>query len=123
MIPLKPDCRYALVIPTSMGVRLTPEAGQPFHCSTRFVMQATSAESNVGSVCSYLLPNDADGPKVKILTAFVKDSPVSRFIKDDLASRHMAFEGPEIDPGEAAQAKRRIGAVTLGHIPPPLKTS
>ena len=26
------------------------------------------------------------------------------------------------DPGEAAQAKRRIGAVTLGHIPPPLKT-
>ncbi len=27
------------------------------------------------------------------------------------------------DPGEAAQAKRRIGAVTLGHIPPPLKES
>lgn len=27
------------------------------------------------------------------------------------------------DPGEAAQAKRRIGAVTLGHIPPPLKAS
>lgn len=27
------------------------------------------------------------------------------------------------DPGEAAQAKRRIGAVTLGHVPPPLKTS
>ncbi len=24
------------------------------------------------------------------------------------------------DPGEAAQAKRRIGAVTLGHVPPPL---
>tara|TARA_R110002049_G_scaffold44333_5_gene130111 strand:- start:168071 stop:171313 length:3243 start_codon:yes stop_codon:yes gene_type:complete len=27
------------------------------------------------------------------------------------------------DPGEAAQAKRRIGAVTLGHLPPPLKDS
>lgn len=27
------------------------------------------------------------------------------------------------DPGEAAQAKRRIGAVTLGHIPPPLLRS
>ena len=24
------------------------------------------------------------------------------------------------DPGEAAQAKRRISAVTIGHIPPPL---
>ncbi|MCV3271377.1 cobaltochelatase subunit CobN [Roseobacter sinensis] len=27
------------------------------------------------------------------------------------------------DPGEAAQAKRRIGAVTLGHVPPPLRES
>ncbi|PVX30311.1 cobaltochelatase subunit CobN [Sphingomonas pokkalii] len=27
------------------------------------------------------------------------------------------------DPGEAAQAKRRIGAVTIGHLPPPLKTA
>ena len=27
------------------------------------------------------------------------------------------------DPGEAAQAKRRIGAVTLGHLPPPLVAS
>ncbi|MCA1435263.1 cobaltochelatase subunit CobN [Bradyrhizobium sp. BRP20] len=27
------------------------------------------------------------------------------------------------DPGEAAQAKRRIGAVTIGHLPPPLETS
>ena len=27
------------------------------------------------------------------------------------------------DPGEAAQAKRRIGAITLGHMPPPLLDS
>lgn len=27
------------------------------------------------------------------------------------------------DPGEAAQAKRRIGALTLGHLPPPLRRS
>ncbi len=27
------------------------------------------------------------------------------------------------DPGEAAQAKRRIGAVTIGHMPPPLSAS
>ncbi len=27
------------------------------------------------------------------------------------------------DPGEAAQAKRRVSAVTLGHIPPPLRES
>ncbi|WP_417809008.1 cobaltochelatase subunit CobN [Thioclava sp.] len=27
------------------------------------------------------------------------------------------------DPGEAAQAKRRIGAVTLGHLPPPMRAA
>jgi cobaltochelatase CobN len=27
------------------------------------------------------------------------------------------------DPGEAAQAKRRIGAITLGHLPPPMQAS
>ena len=27
------------------------------------------------------------------------------------------------DPGEAAQAKRRIGALTLGHLPPPMQAS
>lgn len=27
------------------------------------------------------------------------------------------------DPGEAAQAKRRIGALTIGHMPPPMATS
>ncbi|SDP18592.1 cobaltochelatase CobN subunit [Filomicrobium insigne] len=27
------------------------------------------------------------------------------------------------DPGEAAQAKRRLGAVTLGHMPPPMRDS
>ncbi len=27
------------------------------------------------------------------------------------------------DPGEAAQARRRIGALTLGHLPPPLATA
>lgn len=38
---------------------------------------------------------------------------------------HMPVIYPFIvnDPGEAAQAKRRIGAVTLGHVPPPLRLS
>jgi 2-dehydro-3-deoxygluconokinase len=56
-------------------------------------MQATSAETNVASVSSYL------GLPVKVLTIFVKGSPVARFIKDNLASRHMAYEGPEVDQG------------------------
>lgn len=89
MIELKKDCKYSLLVPTSMGIRLTPENGQPFHCSKNFIMQATSAETNVASVSSYL------GLPVKVLTAFVKESPVARFIKDDLASRHMDYEGPE----------------------------
>jgi len=92
-IELKKDCRYALLVPTSMGGRLTPDNGQPFHCSRRFTLQATSAETNVASVSSYL------GLPVKVLTTFVKGSPVARFIKDDLASRHIDVEGKEIDQG------------------------
>ena len=88
-IELKKNCKYAMLVPTSMGVRLTPENGQPFHCSQKFIMEASSAETNVASVSSYL------GLPVKVLTAFVKDSPVARFIKDDLAGRHMDYEGPE----------------------------
>ena len=56
-------------------------------------MQVTSAETNVASIASYL------GLPVKVLTAFVKGSPVARMIKDNLAARHMAYEGPEIEQG------------------------
>ena len=89
MLSMKTDARYALVVPTSMGVRITPVNGQPTHSSKMFEMQATSAETNVASIASYL------GLPTKVLTAFVSDSPIARFIKDDLAARHMEYEGPE----------------------------
>jgi len=53
-------------------------------------MQATSAETNVASIPAYL------GLPVKVLTTFVKDSPIAQFIKNNLASRHMAYEGKEV---------------------------
>ncbi|HOG49279.1 MAG TPA: sugar kinase [Lentisphaeria bacterium] len=92
-LQLRSDAAYSLLVPTSMGIRLTPVDAQPFHCSTMFQMQVTSAETNVASIASYL------GLPVKVLTAFVKDSPIARMIKDNLASRHMAYEGPEIEQG------------------------
>ncbi|MCK5198326.1 MAG: hypothetical protein KAR21_08245, partial [Spirochaetales bacterium] len=67
-INLRDNCKYALLVPTSMGVRLTPVSGQPVHSSDTFKMHATSAETNVASVSSYL------GLTVKVLTAFVKGS-------------------------------------------------
>ena len=39
------------------------------------------------------------GLPVKILTTFVKDSPIARFIKDNLAGRHIAYEGVEVEQG------------------------
>ncbi len=90
---LKNNCKYALLTPTSMGVRITPIDRQPVHSSDTFKMQATSAESNVVTISSLL------GLPVKILTRFIKGSPVSRFIKDNLASRHIDFEGAEIEQG------------------------
>lgn len=90
---LRQDARYGLIVPTSMGVRITPENRQPVHTASRFIMQATSAETNVASVSASL------GVPVKVLTAFVAGSPIARFIKDDLASRHMDYEGPEVLQG------------------------
>ncbi|QEG00513.1 2-dehydro-3-deoxygluconokinase [Stieleria maiorica] len=108
MIELRNNAKYALVIPTSMGTRLTPVDHQPFHCSDTFKMQATSAESNVGSVSSFL------GLPVKILTAFVKDSPVARFIKDDLARRHMDYEGPEFEQSTPWGVRHQINMADSG---------
>jgi 2-dehydro-3-deoxygluconokinase len=51
---LRENAKYALVAPTSMGVRITPEERQPVHTSRRFLMQATSAESNVLTVSAAL---------------------------------------------------------------------
>jgi 2-dehydro-3-deoxygluconokinase len=92
-IELRKKFTWALVVPTSMGVRITPFNGQPVHCSDTFHMQATSAETNVVSVSSCL------GLPVKILTTFVKDSPIARFIKDNLSLRHIAYEGAELEQG------------------------
>jgi 2-dehydro-3-deoxygluconokinase len=92
-IELKNDCNYALLVPTSMGLRLTPVNGQPMHVGGTMQMQVTSAETNVASVSSFL------GLPVKVLTTFVKDSPIARLIKDDLASRHMDYEGVDVDQG------------------------
>jgi 2-dehydro-3-deoxygluconokinase len=92
-IELRKDSAFSLLVPTSMGVRLTSANGQPMHSSDTFMMQATSAETNVASVSSYL------GLRVKVLTTFVKDSPIARFIKDNLASRHIDYEGKEVPQG------------------------
>ena len=100
--------KYALIVATSMGLRLTPLDSQPFHCSDTFKMQATSAESNVASVSSYL------GMPVKVLTAFVNGSPVSHFIKDNIKSRRMDFEGSEFAQGGPWGYRHQINMACSG---------
>lgn len=90
---IKENARYALVVPTSMGVRITPHNRQPVHTGDTFFMQATSAETNVASVASYL------GQSVKVLTAFVEDSPIAAFIKQNLRSRGMDMEYKSVPQG------------------------
>lgn len=106
---LKKKYNYALLTATSMGVRLTPNNGQPVHTSRNFEMRATSAESNVLSICSFL------GMPSKILTNFVKGSPIAQIIKDDLSSRHMDFEGPEIEQGGAWGFRHQINIADSGY--------
>lgn len=93
MLPLKSNFKYSLIVPTSMGVRITPVNAQPVYSTNMFQMQATSAETNVAAVSSYL------GLPVKVLTTFVKESPIAAFIKADLRARNMDYEGPEVPQG------------------------
>ena len=90
---LRENCRWGIVVPTSMGVRITPTEHRPVQTADLFSMQATSAESNVLSVSAAL------GQPVKALTAFVSDSPIAAFIKGDLRRRGIAYEGPEVEQG------------------------
>ncbi len=104
----KAQKKYSLIAATSMGVRFTPIDSQPFYCSDTFKMHATSAESNAASIPSYL------GMPTKILTAFVKGSPVSRFIRDSLKSRGMDFEGPEFEQGGPWGYRHQINMADSG---------
>ena len=108
-ISLKQGCKYALLVPTSMGLRITPENGQPVQSSDVFHLQATSAETNVASVASYL------GLPVKVLTTFVKGSPFAAFIKSDLRRRGMDFEGPEVPQGGPWGYRHQINIADSGY--------
>lgn len=108
MITLREASKWSLVVATSMGVRLSPGAGQPVHAATDFKMFATSAESNVASISSYL------GLPVKVLTSFVKGSPIAKIIKNDLRARGMDFEGPEFDQGGPWGYRHQINIADSG---------
>lgn len=107
-LELKKECKYSLLVPTSMGIRITPVNAQPVHSSGTFQMQVTSAETNVASISSYL------GLHVKVLTTFVKDSPISKLIKSNLNSRHMDYEGAEVDQGGPWGYRHQINIADSG---------
>ena len=90
---LKKNTNFSLLVPSSMGIRMTPLNRQAVHSSDLYQLTVSSAETNVASISSYL------GLPVKVLTTFVKGSPIARLIKDNLSHRHMAYEGPEVEQG------------------------
>ncbi|MBR6371102.1 MAG: sugar kinase [Bacteroidaceae bacterium] len=108
-IELKKNCKYAMLVPTSMGLRVTPPSGQPVQSCNLLSVQATSAETNVASISSYL------GLPVKVLTTFVEGSPFSDFIKRDLRSRGMDFEGPDVPQGGPWGYRHQINVADSGY--------
>ena len=109
MIQLRKDYKYSMVTPTSMGVRITPNCGQPVHCSESFSMQTTSAETNVASVSSFL------GLPVKVLTTFVEASPIAEMIKSNLLSRHMDYEGVQVPQGSPWGYRHQFNIADSGY--------
>lgn len=108
-IELRKDYAYSLLVPTSMGVRITPLNHQPVHSSDTFFMHVTSAETNVASIASYL------GMPVKVLTTFVRDSPIAQFIKNNLSSRHMTYEGKEVEQGGPWGYRHQFNVADMGY--------
>lgn len=100
--------KYALLVPTSLGLRLTPRNGQPVHIGGTFDLQATSAETNAASIPSAL------GMRVKVLSAFVKGHPFAAYIKSDLYGRGMEVEGPEMDQGGPWGLRHQINIADSG---------
>ncbi len=90
---LRKDSRYAIACPTSIGVRITPVNRMAVHNSTQFIMQSTSAETNVLNVASSL------GMECLAMTKFVEGSPVAMFIKSQLRARNIHYEGAEVPQG------------------------
>ncbi len=85
--------KYALACPTSMGVRITPQDRQRVETSKCFMLQATSAETNVLNIASSL------GHECLALTKFVEGSPIAAFIKSELRARNIRYEGIEVPQG------------------------
>jgi 2-dehydro-3-deoxygluconokinase len=106
---LREDARWSLVVPTSMGIRITPENRQPVHTADRFLLQATSAETNVAAVVSGL------GEPTKVLTAFVAGSPMAAIIKSNLRARNMSYEGPELPQGDAWGLRHQFNIADSGY--------
>ena len=107
-ISLRKNCAYSMLVPTSMGLRITPPEGQPVHSSYEYHLQVTSAESNVASISSYL------GLPVKVLTTFVKGSPMAKLIKSNLRSRHMDYEGRDVEQGGPWGYRHQINIADSG---------
>ncbi len=101
--------KYAILAPSSMGVRITPPDRQPVAISNIFRMQATSAETNVLSIGAGL------GLPVKVLTTFVAGSPIAQFIKGDLRRRGIAYEGKEVPQGSPWGYRHQFNIADSGY--------
>ncbi|MBQ7472805.1 MAG: sugar kinase [Oscillospiraceae bacterium] len=93
MLQLKENAKYAIACVSSMGVRITPADRMAVHNSNQFMLQATSAETNVLNVASSL------GRECLVMTRFVEGSPIAAFIKAQLRARNIRFEGPDVPQG------------------------
>ena len=101
--------KYQLLTATSMGVRITPADHQPAGIGNLYTMTSTSAESNVLNVAASL------GMRTKVLTRWVKDSPIAMFIKGDLRRRNIEYEGPEIAPDGPWGCRHQFNIADTGY--------
>lgn len=98
-----------MLVPTSIGLRLSPASCSPVHSGGLYTLQTTSAETNVASISSFL------GLPVKVLTAFVEGNPMSQLIQENLRSRGMDYEGPVLPQGGPWGYRHQINIADSGY--------
>ena len=107
-LKLRENCRYAIACPTSIGVRITPEDRMAVPNSNRFLMNSSSAETNVLNIASSL------GRECLALTKFVKDSPIAAFLKAQLRARNIRYEGVEVEQGGPWGYRHQVNVADSG---------
>ncbi len=108
LLNIRNDAKYSILVPTSMGIRMTPTNDEPVGVAKTFRLHATSAETNVVSPASFL------GKPGVVLTVLRENSPIGRHIETDLRARGVHIEAKRVTIDDPWGGRHQINFADAG---------